>query len=166
MNKLSPQGYYKRSQFWNTPHWEASSSSNDYPPFAFPEHDLMSRLISLYFSKVNLIYPILHQPSFEHSILEGFHLIEPQLASILLLVCALGARYTNDSRVALETAEGKELSSGWHWFEQVQTYRESVSPFSSSLYELQYHCFCIFKELLNPLRHGLWLELARFGSFP
>ncbi|KAG7086508.1 hypothetical protein E1B28_002461 [Marasmius oreades] len=143
MNKFVTQTYFKRDQFWNTPHWEKSLSSIVCLPFAFPEHDLMSCLVSLYFSKVNLIYPILHQPSFEDAILDGNHSIDPQLASILLLVCALGAKYANDPRVFLEAEEGKELSSGWRWFEQVQAYRESSSPFSSSLYELQYHCLAV-----------------------
>ncbi|KAL0577367.1 Gypsy retrotransposon integrase-like protein 1 [Marasmius crinis-equi] len=150
---IFPQDYYKRPQFWTHPSWEKPFIPTALPPrFRFPPHDLMSNLISSYFSKVNLIYPLLHRPSFEASILDGLHLVEPQLACILLLVCSLGSKYTNDTRVFANSVEqGKELSSGWQWYEQVESYRKTLSPFTSSLLELQYHCLVVLYV------HGLFV---------
>lgn len=64
--------------------------------FEFPEPDLMPQLVDLYFSEMNLIYPLLHRPSFIHSVTAGLHLRDEQFAAILLLVCAIGARHSDD----------------------------------------------------------------------
>ncbi|KAF9264065.1 hypothetical protein L218DRAFT_900741 [Marasmius fiardii PR-910] len=125
---------YKRSKFWATQPWERRPT---WPEYKFPDRDLMSSLIDLYFAKVNSLLPILHAPIFQSSVQRDLHLRDEHFAATVLLVCALGSRYSDDPRVL--SAPGHYLSSGWKWYEQAQTFRRSSFD-PSSLYELQYHC--------------------------
>jgi hypothetical protein len=110
--------------------------------------------------------PLLHRPSFERAINEGLHLQDDKFGANLLLVCANGARYSDDPRVLCDTEhkqnnEGQEddksgeekesdngsanrgrqhlsHSSGWTWFDQVQKAKKSfLTP--SNLYDLQFY---------------------------
>uniref|UniRef100_A0A0W0EYG1 Xylanolytic transcriptional activator regulatory domain-containing protein n=1 Tax=Moniliophthora roreri TaxID=221103 RepID=A0A0W0EYG1_MONRR len=131
---LNDAGNFKRSKFWTTQSWEKPLT---FPDYRFPDGDLMASLISLYFTKVNCFLPILHKPTFESSFRQGLHLRNQQFGATVLMVCALASKFSDDPRVF--AAPGQPLSSGWHWYEQVQTFRTS-SYDPSSLYELQYHC--------------------------
>jgi hypothetical protein len=56
----------------------------------------------------------------------------------VLLVAAVGARFSDDPRVALPGTDALH-SAGWAWFNQVQMVRRSLfSP--PSLYDLQIYC--------------------------
>ncbi|KAK7049432.1 Gypsy retrotransposon integrase-like protein 1 [Paramarasmius palmivorus] len=128
-NMSLPTNHYKRDHFWAPP----SLGFADVPMvqgFIFPESSHLSALISLYFAKVNIIYPILHQQSFEQSIVDGHHLIDQDVGAILLLVCSLGARHLDNI-----TEENR-----WRWFQQVQASR--IADFSP-MHELQYHCLTV-----------------------
>ncbi|KAL0574560.1 Gypsy retrotransposon integrase-like protein 1 [Marasmius crinis-equi] len=125
---------FKRSKFWASHSWERPPT---WPEYRFPDRDLMKALIDLYFAKINCFLPILHGPIFDSKLRQGLHLSDQQFAATVLLVCALGSRFSDDPRVFSET--GQSLSSGWKWYEQVQTFRRSSFE-PSSLYELQYHC--------------------------
>lgn len=61
------------------------------------------------------MYPILHRPQFERDVAAGLHLRELSAAKVFLLVCALGSRYSTDSRVALKapTERGREPELQW-----------------------------------------------------
>ncbi len=107
----------------------------------FPEKDLMDTLIDLYFTKSNPFLPVLHRPTFQSSIAEGLHLHDEGFGSTLLLVCALGARFSNDPRVLLDSIED-EHSAGWKWFRQVQWNRRSLLT-SPRLYDLQIACVSV-----------------------
>ena len=61
-------------------------------------------------------------------------------AAIVLLVCALAARYSNDDRVKLDGIDDWH-SSGWKWFNQVDAYQRSYIG-SPTLYDLQFYCVC------------------------
>ncbi|KAG7098328.1 hypothetical protein E1B28_000289 [Marasmius oreades] len=126
--------HVKRSKFWAPQLWERPPA---WPDYRFPDRDLMTSLVNLYFSKVNPFLPILHAPIFESSVRQNLHLRDEHFAATLLLVCALGSRFSDDPRVL--TASEQYLSSGWKWYDQVQTFRRSSFD-PSSLYELQYHC--------------------------
>ncbi|KII84482.1 hypothetical protein PLICRDRAFT_670352 [Plicaturopsis crispa FD-325 SS-3] len=55
----------------------------------------------------------------------------------VLLVCALGARYSSDPKVRL-THETDTNSAGWQWFNQVHSYKSIYA--SPTAYELQTIC--------------------------
>jgi hypothetical protein len=103
----------------------------------FPPDDLLSKLIDSYFTHVNVITPLLHRPSFEHSVASGTHLRDADFGEVLLLVCAVGAHYVDDARVLLDDVT--KHSAGWEWFCQVPVAQRSVFTVPS-LYDLQLCC--------------------------
>src|SRR5688572_30357854 len=108
------------------------------PPYDFPEPDLASALIDIYFEYVNLYLPLLHQPTFRREVEQGLHLTHEGFAATYLLVCAVASRFSEDPRV-LVTGVDNHHSAGWRWFDQVQMVRKSLlSP--PSLYDLQFYC--------------------------
>lgn len=66
---------------------------------------------------------------------EGLHREDPMFGGVLLLVCAHGARFSDDPRVLAEGTDSPR-SSGWRWFEQVHVLRKNLYR-RTSLYELQ-----------------------------
>ncbi|KAI0028533.1 fungal-specific transcription factor domain-containing protein, partial [Vararia minispora EC-137] len=106
--------------------------------FTFPAPDLLPRLISSYFQLPHYLFPILHRPTFEADFAAGKHLKDEGFGAIVLLLCAIGARITDDPRVFLDHPDrpAHPHSAGWAWFRQVQVVRNTalVDP---SVYDLQ-----------------------------
>lgn len=118
--------------------------------YVYPEYDLLMHLVNLYFERTNSLIPLLHVPTFMRSLTAGQHYWDPSFGMTVLLVCAIGSRYSDDPRVISETdAEAPGLSSGWHFFNQVPVHRRPLL-YKTTLYDLQYyfvsqalHCFDI-----------------------
>ncbi|KAG6840164.1 hypothetical protein C0991_008486 [Blastosporella zonata] len=134
----------KREEFWTTRPWERLIDGVPKASFIFPQADLMTSLIDLYFERVNFLTPVLHRPSFERSVAEELHLRDDEFATVLLLVCAVGSRFSEDPRILLEEedVEPSMSSAGWKWFHQVQRVNRSVLA-APSLYDLQYYCLSV-----------------------
>lgn len=109
--------------------------------------------------------PLLHRPTFERSVREGLHKRDVDFGCVLLLVCALGSRYSDDLRVVLEdafpeqsamsetSAEEEERarrwrwhSAGWKWFRQVQNYKCLLNLEAPTLADLQILCVSKFSQ--------------------
>ncbi len=101
----------------------------------FPPPDLLAKLIDLYFDNMNDYMPLLHRPTFAQGVKEDLHLHDEGFGSTVLLVCANGARFTDDSRVLLNENPIPQ-SAGWKWFQQVQMVRKSLLA-PPRLYDLQ-----------------------------
>ena len=87
---------------------------------------------------MNAFLPLLHRPMFEKSLTDNLHLRDDGFGAVALLVAAVGARFSDDPRVALPGTDAMH-SAGWAWFNQVQMVRRSLfSP--PSLYDLQIYC--------------------------
>lgn len=124
--------------------------------FEFPPPDLIDALIPLFFFHNNLYWPILHRPTFEQHYRERLHETETGFASILLLVCAIASRCSDDPRVLRpETPDGSlppsRHSAGWKYFDQVKIQRKSlISP--ATLFDLQqYAVRIIFSDTVGDL---------------
>lgn len=102
----------------------------------------MKSLIGHYFENVDIFLPLIHRPTFERSIEQGLHHTHEMFGATLLLVCAVGARFSSDVRVKLEGVEGYH-SNGWEYFDQVQLIKKSLLD-PPSLYDLQFYCVCPF----------------------
>lgn len=85
--------------------------------FSFPPSDLLPRLADLYFEVVNSYEPLLHKPTFQRSLDEQLHFRDPEFAMLVLLVCALGARFCDDDRVFLDGMKEFPESAGAEWQE-------------------------------------------------
>ncbi|KAJ8095353.1 Gypsy retrotransposon integrase-like protein 1 [Marasmius tenuissimus] len=131
--------------------------------YIFPEPMLLSSLVSLYFDHVNPYLPILHRGIFENSVRGGLHHSDIHFAGVLLVVCATGARYSDDPRV-LEDYDNEgigksRMTAGWKWFRQVRLIRSSFrSP--SSLYELQLYCITPFFLQGSTTPEASWVILG------
>jgi len=111
------------------------------PQYTFPEADLASSLVDLYFSNINMYHPLLHRPTFEKSVAEGLHYRDERFASTYLLVCAVGSRFSDDRRVLLDEFDTHH-SCGWKWFNQVQMVKKTF--LTPTLYDLQFYCVRTF----------------------
>ena len=87
-----------------------------------------------YFIYMNPFLPILHRPSFERAIASGHHYADVGFGSVVMLVCAIGSRWSDDVRVR---GEGMwRHSAGWKYFDQIDAHRRSfLGP--PRLYDLQ-----------------------------
>ncbi|KAF8202668.1 fungal-specific transcription factor domain-containing protein [Mycena galopus ATCC 62051] len=124
-------------KLWRMKPWETGPSC---PNYIFPPEDLALRLVSLYFSNVNIFFPVLNRPIFEQGLASHMHLSEHGFARLLLLVCALGSRYSDDPRVHPDRSVG---TAGWIWFDQMNL-TVAAQP---TLFDLQ--CYCLAVQFLD-----------------
>ncbi|KAJ7589506.1 fungal-specific transcription factor domain-containing protein [Mycena floridula] len=150
-----------RPEFWNPRPWEIWCKPQR-PVYQFPPHDLMILLIDLYFRHVNIVFPVLHRPTFEKALAKDEHLdTSSQFGTLIMLVSALAARFSDDPRVLLDG--GPSLSSGWKWYEPVLAARycflDSCTR-TTTLYELQAACLSAIFEMGRSQPNSLWLPLG------
>ncbi|KAJ6475995.1 fungal-specific transcription factor domain-containing protein [Mycena vitilis] len=137
-------------------------------PFIFPQPDLLSSLVDLYFKHKNLYFPVLHRPTFARALVAGLHERDTAFGAVVLLVCAIGSRFSSDPRVSRartatgerngerggEEGEGKgkgdELRCGWEFFDQLPWMLDHLFE-RPSVYHLQYYCLATsFLEFSAP----------------
>jgi phage tail protein X len=92
--------------------------------------------VEAFFIHVNVLYPLLHRPTFARWLEAGLHARDDDLGSIVLLLCAVAARFIDDVRVLDGTALA---SAGWKYYAQVATVRTALHP-APSLADLQRAC--------------------------
>ncbi|KAJ7451686.1 fungal-specific transcription factor domain-containing protein [Mycena latifolia] len=148
----------QRPEFWTTQPWEKLVIET--PQQVFPENDLLTSLVNIYFEQINPILGILHSPSFRQSIAEGFHFRDQHFGAVVLAVCALASRSSDDPRVFLDGVTS-DHSCGWKWFRQVRPLRTSFSP-APSLHQLQLICLSVLYLAGTAHAEECWL-LAGLG---
>ncbi|KAL1741746.1 fungal-specific transcription factor domain-containing protein [Schizophyllum fasciatum] len=140
---LADRFYFtRRLDFWLPRPWEMEISAPPRPQFTFPDRMLLQSLVDLYFENVNLYFPMLHRPTFDRQLFSMDHARDTGFACILLLVCAIGSRYSDDPRVKADPNASKH-SSGWHYFSQVEMVRKPMI-IPPKLHDIQIHCLSIF----------------------
>ena len=101
--------------------------------YRYPEPNLFTELVDLYFGRIQLGLPILHEPTFRQSLNDGLHMRSSEFGAVVLLVCANGARYSDDPRVIVAGSDSRH-SAGHEWFSQVEfTCPTTLSPDPSVL---------------------------------
>ncbi|KAL0576124.1 Gypsy retrotransposon integrase-like protein 1 [Marasmius crinis-equi] len=129
----------KRPEFWEAFSWQRLTPQHE-PPLQFPSRELMSLLMGHFFEDYQIMFPLLHRPTFERHVANGRHLFDVRFGLLLLSVCAIGSRYVdvNNPRVVSEGAYDpsesdttKKHSLGWRWYRQIG-YRALQADFSSS----------------------------------
>ncbi|KAJ7760114.1 fungal-specific transcription factor domain-containing protein [Mycena maculata] len=129
----------QRPEFWTPQPWE--NFLGEPPKRSFPEDDLLNTLVKIYFEQINPILGILHSASFYQSLADGRHSSDPHFGAVVLVVCSMASRYSDDPRVFLPGSD-LERSSGWKWFRQIQPLRTSLST-RPSLPQLQLICLSV-----------------------
>ncbi|KAJ1311793.1 hypothetical protein OPQ81_010258 [Rhizoctonia solani] len=99
----------------------------------FPPDDLLASLVDLYFTRFNIILPLLHRPTFEAQLEQKLHWKDPSFAAVVLLVCANGSRFSDDTRVMPYYAEdippeSREFDAGILFYRQVDVCSMGVFP--------------------------------------
>ncbi|KAH9485168.1 putative transcriptional regulatory protein [Psilocybe cubensis] len=145
---------YRRPLFWDMRPWELTFATSPETSYVYPEDDLLQSLISLYFDKVNCVLPVLHQPTFMKSLSIGQHHWDPSFGMIVLLVCAIGSRYSHDHRVTVPN-DASGLSSGWHYFCQVPIHRK-IMLYKANIHDLQYYCLAPLYLVGTSMPHAAW----------
>ncbi|KZV61667.1 hypothetical protein PENSPDRAFT_618889 [Peniophora sp. CONT] len=142
-SQLAPQvnagtlfGKAQRRPDWMDGLW----NDNGQVHYNFPDQDLLDELVDLYFLHIHTFAPVLHRPTFEADRRSGLHLRDRTFGGLVLLVCALAARFSHDHRVLVQN-EPAWNSVGWKWFSQVRLYDNAriLKP-TSHLHGLQTIC--------------------------
>jgi len=83
----------------------------------------------------------------------------------VLLVCVIGARFSNDSRVFLDGSI--PLSAGWEWYQQIDLLQNKSFFSPPDLYELQAYCVSLmvlwgghYAEVPSPQLLIQWLHFS------
>ena len=142
--------------------------------FEYPERDLLWSLVDHYFYEVHIFFPLLHRPTFERELAEGLHLRDLMFGNTVLLVCALGSKFSDDPRVLVE-GSGTTRSSGHKWYAQVDFGKTSFDK-EASLHELQMYAvrfqesasaltsnfpkLLVFFAKSNTHSHGVWIHTS------
>ncbi|KAJ7686318.1 fungal-specific transcription factor domain-containing protein [Mycena rosella] len=148
------EGYEQKEMPWSSrrmKYWTFNPAEHQIPhvgPYVFPEIDLLRALVDLYFITTNLYFPLLHRPTFERSLADGLHFRDPSFGAVVLLVCAIGSRFSDDPRVC--SPEDEPLRCGWKYFDQLpHVINHLFKP--PTVYYLQYYCLAVtFLEFSTP----------------
>lgn len=113
------------------------SSVPESPPvkLEYPDIGLLRHLVDCYFDNLNILLPLLHRPSFVGSIEKGLHHADRSFGATVLLVCAIGCRYTEDPRVTHEITTSTSCTA-WGFFNQIHRLKKA-HYLPHSLYEAQ-----------------------------
>ncbi|KAK0192183.1 fungal-specific transcription factor domain-containing protein [Armillaria mellea] len=114
--------------------WESATADAEKSCYVFPDNDLITSLVAIYFETIHPIFPVLHRPTFIKDVANGLHLRDEHFGATLLLVLSVASRYSDDPRVFADPSS--RLSAGWRFIVQTPLFKKAVlSP--PSLYELQ-----------------------------
>ncbi|KAF8915577.1 fungal-specific transcription factor domain-containing protein [Mucidula mucida] len=153
----------RRPEFWTIFPWESeyAESGEAGVVYDFPPCDLMESLIDLYFTHINLFLPLLHRPTFVKSLAEGLHHVNKAFGATVLLVCAVGSRFSDDPRVSLTDTDEVEThySSGWKWFVQVRRLEVSLLG-QPSVYDLQKSALSVMYMQGCSAPHACWTTIG------
>ncbi|KAJ7476649.1 fungal-specific transcription factor domain-containing protein [Mycena latifolia] len=148
------EGYEEKEMPWASRrmhYWTFNPATKQRPhvgPYVFPDADLLTALIDIYFKTTNIYFPLLHRPTFERSVADELHLRDPSFGAVVLLVCAIASRYSDDPRVC--GPHDEPLRCGWQYFDQLPHVIDHLfSP--PTIYHLQYYCLAVtFLEFSMP----------------
>ncbi|KAF9568045.1 hypothetical protein CPC08DRAFT_487594 [Agrocybe pediades] len=145
---------FRRRIYWDYQPWERAFITSPEPTYVFPEDDLLRSLCRLYFDKVNSLFPILHKPTFKKMLCSKQHHWDMGFGMTVLLVCALGSRYSDDPRVTVPD-DTTCLSAGWKYFVQVPVHRKRIF-YETTIYDLQYYALATLYLVGTSIPHAAW----------
>lgn len=151
--QADPRQRKYRPEFNGNFHWELATKDVIEPTYNFPQEDLATSLVDLYFKHNNVLSPLLHRPTFDRKAAQGLHRRDAAFGAVYLLVLAVGSRFSDDRRVCLEGQS--EHSSGWKFFEQVQMVRKTLLG-PPRLEDLQVHCLSVIYLMGTSAPQACW----------
>ncbi|KAK0207606.1 fungal-specific transcription factor domain-containing protein [Armillaria fumosa] len=127
---ITPAIDLRRPLFWTVYPWQRPISE-DVPPLRFPPPDLLDHLVSIFLNTTNVHFFILHGPTFRREIAAGTHFSVRDFGNLVLGVCAVASRHSDDPRV------GPPAQAGWEWYLQLRPIHLSRFSAPATLWELQ-----------------------------
>lgn len=120
----------------------------------------MESLINLYFANVNCIMPLLNRLIFQTAVSGGLHKRDTDFGATVLLVCAIGSRYSDDPRVRMNGTSSHW--NGWMFSEQVHVIEHSTFG-PASLYVLQVYCVCFSFGFIGDINKMLFAVAVSYA---
>ncbi|KAL1695459.1 fungal-specific transcription factor domain-containing protein, partial [Schizophyllum commune] len=158
-NGIQPKVWdFKRPDYWEPRPWQTRPPDPPRPMFKFPPEDLLEQLIEVYFTRINVFQPLLHRPTFQRYIDEGTHFRDRDFAHVLLLVCAVASRYSDDPRVLVDGTNDLH-SAGWKYISQVNFIRPTMTD-KPSLFEVQAYSLSVLWNEGSSIPQGSWTEIG------
>ncbi|KAJ3741751.1 fungal-specific transcription factor domain-containing protein [Lentinula detonsa] len=143
------------NEFWIRQPWHRFPPEPEDPPYVFPPDDLLRNLISLYFDLQHNIYPLLHRQIFEREVyINKLHTTDRRFGAVVLAVCALGSRLSNDPR-NLFNGTTDERSLGWRYFNQIRLARTNFVE-HPTLFEVQTLALALLFIFPTPIGDAGW----------
>ncbi|KAJ7141277.1 fungal-specific transcription factor domain-containing protein [Mycena epipterygia] len=143
-----------RPLYWTRQPWEVFPETP--VVHVFPPDDLLRDLVDIYFTQLNIYTLILHRPTFEKSLADGFHLRDHLFGATVLAVCAMASKNSLDKRVLVPGTQ-TELCAGWEWLRQIRRPFGGPVVQSTSLCELQLCCLYINYQQSGSDLESCWL---------
>ena len=126
---------------WMSPQPGPSSSCLEFPPA-----DIIAPLVDTYFSHSNIYYPVLHRPTFQRLLGQELHQRDHEFGSLLLVVCAIGARFTDHPYLS-DVPPGAVNCRVAYWLSQTRRAMRNSFTSTATLFEVQY--FCVSRLLVR-----------------
>ncbi|KAJ4487543.1 fungal-specific transcription factor domain-containing protein [Lentinula aciculospora] len=142
-------------EFWIRQPWHHFPPETEDSPYIFPPDDLLRSLITLYFNLQHNINPLLHRQIFEREVFtDKLHTTDRRFGAVVLAVCALGSRLSNDSR-NLFNGTNDERSLGWKYFNQIRMARTNFAE-PPTLFEVQILALSLLFIFPTPICDAGW----------
>ncbi|KAF5316954.1 hypothetical protein D9611_003877 [Ephemerocybe angulata] len=149
----------RRPYFWKVRDWEKDFLLQPLPKsYVYPDPDLLASLISLFFERVHPIYPAVHRPTFLREVESKKHLSDPGFGMVVLAVCALGARFSDDPRIFTRPLDPEQLEgsgAGWKYVTQVPIWRNTLCD-RTTMYDLQFYALAAKYYLGSSMPQITW----------
>ena len=136
------------------PQPDPSSSRLEFPP-----PDVITSLVDSYFTHSNIYYPVLHLPTFQRLLDLELHQRDHEFGSLLLVVCAIGARFSDHPYISNPTAEDAGSCMA-RWLSQTRQVMKKPFTSAATLFEVQY--YCVSRLPLRALGSGTHVESPLF----
>jgi len=127
----------------------------------FPPPDIIASLVDTYFTHSNIYYPVLHCPTFQRLLNQELHRHDHEFGSLLLVVCAIGARFSDHPYVSDVTAEGTNRCMT-QWLSQTREVMKKPFTSTATLFEVQY--YCVSRSSVRMLEPGVHVESLSFPA--
>ncbi|KAF9507697.1 hypothetical protein BS47DRAFT_1377865 [Hydnum rufescens UP504] len=149
----------RREEFWTPTDWEWELWQDRLTPrnVEFPPPDLTHKLFELFFRYLTPFLPVIHRGTFEAQYASGLHFRQTSFAVVVLLVCAIASKFSDDPRVCLE--HGGPASAGWRYFVQVKDLKKTLHA-PASLADLQAFVLVAYYLQATSAPHSAWTILG------
>lgn len=105
----------------------------------FPPPDIIASMVDSYFTHSNLYFPVLHRPTFQRLLDQNLHRRDYEFGSLLLVVCAIGARFSDHPYVSGIPHDSPDSCMA-RWLSQTRQVMRKPFTSTATLFEVQYYC--------------------------